>query len=88
MIVERLSARGPLATVSLGEGVPVSRQGLTKHLKVLERAGLLASSRAGRDRRWEIRPERLTDLRTYLDARAAEWDARLARLRMLVEAPD
>lgn len=84
-IVERLCLDGPLPTSGLNDGGGVSRQGLTKHLRVLESAGLVDSFRVGRDRHWRVRPEQLTTVRTYLDQIAAEWDARLNRLRALID---
>lgn len=81
VIVGDLARRGALSTVRLGERAPgVSRQGLTKHLHVLERAGLIESFRRGRDRLWQLRADQLTPLRAHLDQISAEWDARLERL--------
>lgn len=82
-IIERLCAAGPLPTTRLQGGV--SRQGITKHLRVLEEAGLVESFRVGRDRQWQLRTEHLAAMRTYLDRVAAEWDVRLLRLKALVE---
>lgn len=85
-IVARLCREGPLSTVELkqcAEGV--SRQGLTKHLRVLEEAGLLGSARTGRDRQWRLQAQRLAALRSYLDRVSAQWDRRLERLRAFVE---
>lgn len=84
-IVERLCQDGPLPTIALNDnGMSGSRQGLTKHLRVLEGAGLVDSFRVGRDRHWQIRTEQLATVRTYLDQVAKEWDARLKRLQALV----
>lgn len=84
-IVARLCDAGPLATVRLTEGAPMSRQAITKHLRALEHAGLARSGRAGRDRIWELRTERLAEVGRYLDQISTQWDAALARLRTLVE---
>jgi DNA-binding transcriptional ArsR family regulator len=84
-IMERLCADGPLPTAKLGDsGHGVTRQGLTKHLRVLEEAGLVESYRAGRDRQWQARSEQLATVRAYLDQVAREWDERLLRLQALV----
>jgi DNA-binding transcriptional ArsR family regulator len=84
-IVGRLCGQGPLATIELKAGSGVSRQAITKHLQVLEQAGLVASDRVGRDRQWRIQAGRLAAVRGQLDQISAQWDARLARLRALVE---
>jgi len=88
-IVARLCKGGPLSTVELqscAEGV--SRQGITKHLRVLEGAGLLDSERVGRERQWRLQSQRLAAVRDYLDRVSAQWDRRLERLRALVEGGD
>lgn len=85
-IIERLCEHGPLPTIRLTDGGRgVSRQGITKHLRVLEDAGLVESFRVGKDRLWQVRVAQLATLRAYLDQIAAEWDARLKRLKLLVE---
>jgi DNA-binding transcriptional ArsR family regulator len=85
-IVRQLCEGGPLPTVQLKKGAGgVSRQGITKHLHVLEDAGLVESSRLGRDRQWKLQDQQIAALRQYLDQISAQWDARLERLRVLVE---
>jgi DNA-binding transcriptional ArsR family regulator len=71
--------------IELTRGAGVTRQGLTKHLHVLEEAGLVSSDRFGRDRRWRMQAEQLATLRDYLDQISAQWDLRLERLRAFVE---
>jgi DNA-binding transcriptional ArsR family regulator len=85
-IVARLCDGGPLSIVRLTEGARVSRQAVSKHLRALEDAGLARSGRAGRERIWELRTERLAEVRRYLDQISTQWDAALARLQRLVEA--
>src|SRR5262245_42247365 len=84
-IVSRLSADGPLPTIRLKQGTRVSRQAVTKHLRVLEDAGLVRSDRVGRDRLWQIEARQLAELRQYLDQISARWDLTLERLRSYVE---
>jgi len=84
-IVSRLSADGPLPTIRLKQDTRFSRQAITKHLRVLEDAGLVRSDRAGRDRLWQIEAQRLAELRQYLDQISARWDVTLERLRSYVE---
>lgn len=87
-LLARLCADGPLPTVSLKQGAAVTRQGLTKHLHVLEQVGLVTSDRVGRDRQWQIRAGQLAAARDYLDQVSAQWDLRLERLRAFIEDSD
>lgn len=85
-MVARLCRDGPLPTVALQRCAgALSRQGVTKHLQVLQDAGVVASDRIGRDRRWRLQPQPLQTLRDQLDRIAQEWDRRLERLRAFVE---
>ncbi|EYF08258.1 ArsR/SmtB family transcription factor [Chondromyces apiculatus] len=84
-IVARLCKEGPASIVRLSEGFAMSRQAITKHLHVLEGAGLVRGSRPGRESVWELLPERLDVARASLDQISAEWDAALGRLKDFVE---
>jgi DNA-binding transcriptional ArsR family regulator len=84
-IVARLCEEGPQSIMRLTKGAAVSRQAITKHLRALEEAGLARGSRAGRERIWELRPNRLAEVRRYLDQISRDWDAALDRLRAFVE---
>ncbi|MGH7778415.1 MAG: ArsR/SmtB family transcription factor [Candidatus Binataceae bacterium] len=84
-IVERLSKEGPVSIVGLTEGTKISRQAITKHLHALEEAGLARSSRAGRERIWELQTKRLAEARRHLDQISQQWDAAIGRLRAFVE---
>jgi DNA-binding transcriptional ArsR family regulator len=84
-IVARLCEEGPLPIMRLGAGAAVSRQAITKHLQALEQAGLAHSSRNGRERIWELRTRRLSEVQHYLDQISQQWDAVLGRLRDFVE---
>ena len=70
---------------TLTEGTGLTRQAVTKHLGVLEQAGLVGSRRRGRQRSFVYRPDRVAEARTYLDQVSAHWDDALGRLRALVE---
>src|SRR5438552_2131887 len=84
-LVARLCAAGPLSITSLAEGTDITRQAITKHLTVLADAGLVRDLRRGRERIWELEPERITAARRFLDVISQQWDDRLDRLRKLVE---
>ena len=67
------------------QGTRLSRQAITKHLRILEEVGLVRSDRVGRDRSWQIEGKALARTRDTLDRISAQWDTRLERLRALVE---
>jgi len=85
-LVARLCDDGPMSIARLTAGAGVTRQGITKHLRVLERAGLVRSTRRGRERRWRLEQKRLEDARQYLGTISKQWDLALDRLRAFVEA--
>lgn len=84
-LVARMCHTGPSSITGLTAGVGVSRQAVTKHLHVLESAGLVRSERIGRETRWRIRPEGLDDAHASLDRISAAWDEAIDRLREHVE---
>jgi DNA-binding transcriptional ArsR family regulator len=73
------------ATIVAGE-LPVTRQAVTKHLAVLDRAGLVEGRRKGREVRYAVRPERLDAAARSMARVAAEWDARLVAIKRIAEA--
>jgi DNA-binding transcriptional ArsR family regulator len=84
-IVARLSRDGPQSISALADDATISRQAVTRHLEVLEEAGLATSRRAGRERIFELRPQRLATAHSYLDRIGRQWDAALARLQAHLE---
>jgi DNA-binding transcriptional ArsR family regulator len=84
-LVARLCDDGPLSTAKLTSGARVTRQAVTKHLEVLEGAGLVKSARDGRERVWTLEPRRVEDARAQLDLISRQWDDAIDRLRALVE---
>jgi DNA-binding transcriptional ArsR family regulator len=84
-LVVRLGDRGPLTTLELVEGLGMSRQAATKHLMVLEGAGLVESRTQGRQVIRELRLEVLSEATDWLAERAAAWDRKLDALKKLVE---
>ena len=84
-LIIRLSSGGPGSITQLSAKSAVSRQAITKHLRVLADAGLVRSTRRGREQVWDLEPRRLADARDYLDRISQQWDAALARLKSFVE---
>jgi DNA-binding transcriptional ArsR family regulator len=84
-LVQRLSTEGPLSITRLTEGAGVTRQAVTRHMDVLQLAGLAASERDGRERVWTVEPENLQRARRSLEEISAQWDDALERFRKYVE---
>lgn len=84
-LVRRLCDDGPLSIARLSDGAGVTRQAITKHLKALADAGVVRSTRRGRERIWELRPKRLEMASRYLDEVSGQWDAAIGRLRAFLE---
>lgn len=84
-LVARLSAGGPVSVTQLTAGSGVTRQAVSKHLRVLAGAGLVRGTRRGRESLWRLEPRRLDDARRSLDLISRQWDQALDRLRTLVE---
>jgi DNA-binding transcriptional ArsR family regulator len=87
----RLSVLGKLSSGKrqsisrLTLGTDLTRQAVTKHLRVLESAGVVRSVRVGRESLFELEPQPLDDARKYLDRVSKQWDDALARLKSFVE---
>jgi DNA-binding transcriptional ArsR family regulator len=80
---------GPATATELAGDLPISRQAVTKHLSALSDAGLLEREREGRDIRYRITPEPLSDAMSWMVEVGGEWDQRLAALRQSLGAgPD
>jgi len=84
-LVVRLCRQGPTSITGLSAGSQVTRQAVTKHLRVMERARLVHSTRRGRETIWELDSDRLAEARHYLDRISHQWEAALGRLRAFVE---
>jgi DNA-binding transcriptional ArsR family regulator len=74
-----------MSITRLTAGSDVTRQAITKHLRVMEEAGLAHSTRQGRESVWQLDQRRLEDARHYLDLISKQWDDALGRLRKFVE---
>ena len=83
-LLGRLSA-GPESISGLTEGSGITRQGVTKHLGVLARAGLVRGRRRGKESLWQLERSRLEEARRSLDLISRQWDAALNKLKLYVE---
>jgi DNA-binding transcriptional ArsR family regulator len=84
-LVSRLCDSGPASIARLTEGATITRQAITKHLRVMQDAGLVRSTRRGRESYWELDRRRLEEVRRNLALISKQWDDALGRLRKLVE---
>jgi DNA-binding transcriptional ArsR family regulator len=84
-VLDRLSRGTPQSIARLTAGTRLTRQAVTKHLRVLEAAGVVRSVRAGRESLFALDPKPIDDLRRYLADVSAQWDDALGRLKAFVE---
>lgn len=80
-VLGRLAGGEAQSIARLTEGTRLTRQAVTKHLRVLEGAGVIRSSRVGRESHFALAPKSLDDARRYLDRVSQQWDDALARLK-------
>jgi DNA-binding transcriptional ArsR family regulator len=85
-LVSRLCDSGPMSISRLTAGSRITRQAITKHLRMMEDAGLVHSTRRGRERIWRLDRRRLGEARRHLDLISRQWDDALGRLKAAVEA--
>jgi ArsR family transcriptional regulator, cadmium/lead-responsive transcriptional repressor len=83
-LLEALAAEPGATATGLAASLPISRQAVAKHLKLLGEAGLVSSRRSGREARFELDPRPLGEAAAWLGTISAEWDGRLRRLQRLV----
>ena len=81
VLLERMRGGGAQSIAQLGEGLPMTRQAVTKHLDQLRQAGLVRVRRVGRERLHELDSEPLRAVDDWLRPYAEAWDERLAALR-------
>lgn len=81
LIIERLAADGPATATALAARLGVSRQGAAKHLANLSGAGIVSSSREGREVLYELVEMSLEPGADWLESVGGQWDRRLVRLK-------
>jgi DNA-binding transcriptional ArsR family regulator len=84
-LVAKLSRGQPRSISQLTEGSKLTRQAITKHLRVLASAGIVHSVPAGRESRFEFDLEPIREVREYLGFVSEQWDQALSRLKAFVE---
>lgn len=73
LVTLRSGVARPIARLAIQAGM--TRQAVTKHLRLLEQAGLVTRTSAGRETHYRYVPGTLDAARRYLDAIAGRWEA-------------
>jgi DNA-binding transcriptional ArsR family regulator len=85
-LLVNLAENSPKTATQLAKEYPrITRQGILKHLNILEDAGLVAAHRKGREKRYTLTPEPLGELEQWIKEIGAKWDERLLRLKTFLE---
>jgi DNA-binding transcriptional ArsR family regulator len=84
-ILDRLARIGEATATTLAAEMSVTRQAVVQHLAILEAACLVKGQRIGRERRFVVCPQRLTETARWMDSLAAQWDSRLAAIKRIAE---
>ena len=85
-LLANLAENSPRTATQLAEEYPITRQGILKHLHILEDARLVAVHQRGREKRYTLTPEPLGELEQWIKEIGAKWDDRLLRLKAFLEA--
>ena len=85
-LVAKLSGGQPRSISQLTHGSGLTRQAITKHLRVLENAAIVHSTHRGRESLFEFDPQPIEEIKEYLDLVFEQWDKALSRLKSFVES--
>ena len=85
-LIAVLCAGGAVSIAQLTSGTEITRQAVTKHLRVLADAGLVHDVKVGRERLWEFEPTQLEEARRSLEVIAQQWDQALNKLKIAMES--
>ena len=85
-LIAKLGTGQRCSISDLTQGTKLTRQAVTKHLRVLERVRMVHPHRAGRESLFELDPQPIDELRVYLETVSKQWDDALARLKALIES--
>jgi DNA-binding transcriptional ArsR family regulator len=84
-LIAKLSAGQPHSISQLTKGSRLTRQAITKHLRVLERVGIVHSIQKGRENHFKFDLRPIEETKKYLDEVSLQWDQALKRLKSFVE---
>ena len=86
-LVVVLCAGGAFSIAQLTANTDISRQAVTKHLRVLADAGVVRDTKAGRERLWQLDPAQIDEAKRMLDIIGRQWEVALGRLKAFAEGP-
>src|SRR5262245_42478878 len=84
-LLGNLAEHSPRTATQLAQEYTITRQGILKHLTILEDAGLVTVHQAGKEKRYSLTPEPLAELEQWIADLGAKWDKRLLRLKTWLE---
>jgi DNA-binding transcriptional ArsR family regulator len=84
-LVAKLCAGQAYSISQLTQGSKLTRQAITKHLRVLQGVGMVRCVRRGRESLFQFNPQPIQGIQQYLDLVSEQWDRALARLKSFVE---
>jgi DNA-binding transcriptional ArsR family regulator len=87
-LVAVLCAGGAFSISQLTTTTAITRQAVTKHLRVLAQAGLVKDVKLGRERLWQLDPAQIEEARRSLEIIGKQWDHALGKLKAAVEGAD
>ena len=85
-LLARLCDGQRYSIAELTEGTKLTRQAVTKHLRVLERVRIVHGTREGRESLFQFDPQPVIEMKEYLELVSKQWDIALARLKSFVES--
>ena len=85
-LLARLCDGQRYSIAELTEGTKLTRQAVTKHLRVLERVRIVHGTREGRESLFQFDPQPVIEMKDYLEQVSKQWDGALARLKSFVES--
>jgi DNA-binding transcriptional ArsR family regulator len=85
-MIETLADRATVTASGLAAELPITRQGVAKHLAALRRARLVRAERIGRETRYRLDGAPLEDAARWIARVGGEWDHRLGELQRLFES--
>jgi DNA-binding transcriptional ArsR family regulator len=85
-LLDQLAQRGQATATTLCGELAISRQAVVQHLGLLDAVGLVHGQKSGRERRYEVSTERLSETARWLNNVAEQWDSRLRAIKRIAES--
>ena len=83
-MIQRLARSGASTPTVLAEELPITRQAVSRHLRVLKEGGLVTAHKDGREQQYQLAVDSLRDAGQWIAGIEHEWDTRLAALGELL----